>query len=66
MALATKGDDPRRETGQEAYRRIARRKLLERGTPPERIKAELERMMRTDVPFRFDLSEAGDRPTTST
>jgi hypothetical protein len=53
---------PRRETAEQAYRRIACRKLRKRGVPEHELEARLERITKGDATFRFDLAEIlGDR-----
>ncbi len=52
---ARRGHTPE-ETAEAAYRRIARRKLLERGVPEDQVDDMVEDLVRVGMRFRFDLS----------
>ncbi len=45
------------ETAEAAYKRVARRKLLERGVPADQVDAQVEELIRIGMRFRFDLSK---------
>ena len=44
-------DDRRTETSEAAYRRIARRKLIERGVAEELVEAKLTELLRKGLPI---------------
>ncbi len=53
---------PPMESAETAYRRIARRKLTERGCAPDKLDERLEQLLRTPMNLRLDLDEILGRP----